>query len=67
MMDPDIKTDIDAIQQHVSDINVLMESLYTRGVEVRIAYKDSANGGGKDCIPHIELWRAIEHRDYLAG
>lgn len=65
MIDPDIKADIDSIQLHVSNINVLMESLHTRGVEVRIAYKDSTNGGGTGCIPHIELWRAVEHRDYL--
>jgi hypothetical protein len=64
-MDPDIKKDIDEIHSYVNSINQLMESLHARGVEVRIAYKDSANGGGKDCVPHIELWRAIEHRDYL--
>lgn len=65
MIDNEVKEKIDEIHSCVNSINQLMAELYLKNVEIRIAYKDSANGGGKDCTPHIELWRATEHIDYL--
>ncbi len=64
MIDHEIKSDIEKIQDYVDGINVLMTSLHEKGVEVRIAYKDSTNSGS-GTVPHLELWRAIEHVDYL--
>lgn len=65
MIDPAIKQDIETIKSCIDQINELMATLHERGVEVRIAYKDSSNGGGSGCVPHIELWRATEHVNYL--
>jgi hypothetical protein len=63
-MDPEIQTDIDRIKDYVDGINFLMKSLYEKGVEIKISYKDNTNNGS-GTIPHLELWRAIEHIDYL--
>ncbi len=64
MIDTEIQQDIEKIKDYVSGINILMDSLYDRGVEIRIAYKDSTSGSptGRPCL---ELWRATEHIDYL--
>jgi hypothetical protein len=38
-----------------------MAELYSQNVEIRIAYKESSKGEP----PSINLWRAVEHVDYL--
>jgi len=64
MIDKEIKTDVQVIQDCINLINSTMSDLYKKGVEIRIAYKDSTSGAPNG-IPCLELWRAIEHRDYL--
>jgi hypothetical protein len=38
-----------------------MSSLYEKDVEIRIAYKEADRGQP----PQLNLWRAIEHINYL--
>lgn len=64
MIDSEILEDINRIQDYVEGINWIMDNLYKKGVEVRIAYKDSTSGAPNG-IPCLEFWRAIEHVDYL--
>ena len=52
---------INIIEKNVEEINQLMSELHLDQVEIRIAYKDSANGNPAS----INLWKAVEHVDYL--
>ena len=64
MIDKEIEQDINTIKDYVHGINHLMQILHEKGVEIRLAYKDSTSGsptGG----PYLDLWRAIEHINYL--
>jgi hypothetical protein len=61
MIDQDIKTSVEEIRNCVERINTLMADLYTKNVEVRIAYIEAS----KHVSPGIDLWRVIEHVDYL--
>lgn len=51
----------DALKERVKQVNDLMSILHELQVEVRITYKDSEKGNP----PYIDLWRVIEHTDYL--
>ena len=64
MIDSDIQLKIDLIKDHVSKINELMAMLEEKNVEIRIQFKDSTNSGS-NTKPHLELWRATEHINYL--
>lgn len=61
MIDDAISDKVQIISKNVDEINQLIAELYTQNVEIRIAYKDAAKGEP----PRIDLWRAIEHVDYL--
>ena len=65
MIDREIQTKIQTIKENVDSINTLMAELHEQNVEIRIAYRDSSGSGETERAPHIELWRATEHRDYL--
>ena len=64
MKDSSIQEKINTISGCVEVINDLMAELYAQGVEIRIAYKDAVTGS-KSGIPYLDLWRAVEHVDYL--
>ena len=61
MIDEEVKDDIEKIRDYVDGINFLISSLYKKDVEIRIAYKESEHGNP----PKLDLWRAIEHINYL--
>jgi hypothetical protein len=61
MIDSSIADKVQTISKNVDEINQLMSELYENNVEIRIAYKDASKGDP----PRIDLWRAIEHVDYL--
>jgi len=61
MIDPSITEKVQTIKENINEINLLMAELYKQNVELRIAYKDPSKGEP----PRIELWKAIEHVDYL--
>lgn len=50
-----------ALKERVKQINDIISVLHESHVEVRIAYKDSSQGNPAS----IDLWRVIEHNDYL--
>lgn len=64
MKDDDIRVKVARLTNLIKDVNSVMRELHNLKVEVRIAYKD-ATSGAPDGIPYLELWRAIEHNDYL--
>ncbi len=57
----DIGQQIESVKEYVEKINSLMAELHADSVEIRINYKESANGEP----PALNLWRAIAHVDYL--
>lgn len=61
MIDQEISDAVNEITSRVNTINVLMDQLYKKNVEIRISYKDSEKGNP----PRLEVWRAVEHVDYL--
>jgi hypothetical protein len=64
MIDTEIQEKINIIKENVNIINGLMADLHSKGVEIRIAYKDSGSGSPTG-LPCLDLWRATEHVDYL--
>ncbi len=64
MKDINIKNQVIKLDALIKDVNVIMKELHEQNVEVRITYKDATNGAPNG-IPCLELWRAIEHNDYL--
>jgi len=64
MIDTEILKKINIIKENVKIINDLMSDLHEKGVEIRIAYKDSSNGSPTG-LPCLTLWRATEHVNYL--
>jgi hypothetical protein len=63
MKDPNIQALVDELQNHVDDVNRIMSDLGKLNVEVRISYVDQALS--KDISQGINLWKIIEHNDYL--
>ena len=61
MKDPRLAELTAALKEHVKQVNDLIAHLHEYNDEVRITYKDSSQGNP----PSIELWRVIEHNDYL--
>jgi multidrug efflux pump subunit AcrB len=61
MINSYITDTVEQLVKHVEGINQIMSDLHDNNVEIRIAYKEST--GGKS--PQIDLWRVIEHVDYL--
>jgi hypothetical protein len=64
MIDAEIQESINIIKENIDIINNLMAEMHSKGVEIRIAYKDSSNGSSTG-LPRLDLWRATEHVDYL--
>ena len=61
MKDQRIEELVAALRERVNQVNDIMTVLHEHNVEVRIAYKDPSKGEP----PSIDLWRVIEHNDYL--
>ena len=61
MIDDEISNAVEEITTQVNTINSLMNQLYKKNVEIRIAYKDSEKGNP----PRLDIWKAVEHVDYL--
>lgn len=64
MKDDNIKQLTENLKIAVAEVNDIMKKLHLLNVEVRIAYKDNTNGA-TDGIPYLDLWRVIEHNNYL--
>ena len=65
MINAEISKKVSDLKQNIENINQIMAELYTGyGVEIRISYNDRTNRGD-GTVPNIELWKAIEHVDYL--
>lgn len=61
MIDSYITKKVEELSKHVENINQIMSELHDDNVEIRISYKDATT----DKPPQIDLWRVIEHVDYL--
>lgn len=61
MIDGEIKLLVAEIEDAVATINKNMDILHQRDVEVRFIFKDPAAGNP----PTLNLWRAVEHVNYL--
>lgn len=61
MIDKEITLLTLELKSYVDHINSVMEKLHKKNCEVRISYKDASG----EKAPSIELWRVIEHNDYL--
>ena len=61
MTTQNIGQQIENIKEAVETINSLMAELHINNVEIKIAYKEPNNGEP----PRLDLWRAVEHVDYL--
>jgi hypothetical protein len=61
MIDSYITKKVEELSKHVEGINEIIAELHDNNVEIRIAYKEAADGKP----PHIDLWRVIEHVNYL--
>lgn len=63
MIDKEISLLTLELKSYIDHINSVMEKLHNKNCEVRIQYKDGGSGASKH--PTLELWRLIEHNDYL--
>ena len=61
MIDSYITKKVEELVSQVDNINALIADLHHNGVESRISYKESTKGEP----PRIDLWRVVEHIDYL--
>lgn len=61
MKDTEIFNSISELQNRVNEINQMIADLHVKNVEIRIAYTEAKSGEPAS----INLWKAIEHNDYL--
>lgn len=61
MKDQEITELVSTLQDHVNSINQLIADLHTKNVEIRISYTESKS----DEPAYINLWRAVEHNNYI--
>lgn len=61
MKNPELENEVLKLKNLISEVNFSMSTLHENSVEVRITYKDAEKGQP----PKLDLWRLIEHVDYL--
>ena len=61
MKDPDIQSIVDLVQAAIDNINTAVEILHEKYVEIKIVYNEAKG----DTPPHLYIWKAIEHIDYV--
>ena len=61
MKDPDIQSIVDLVQAAIDNINTAVEILHEKDVEIKIVYNEAKG----DTPPHLYIWKAIEHIDYV--
>lgn len=61
MKDPDIQSIVDLIQASLDSINAAVATLHEKDVEIKVVFNDAKG----DTPPHLYIWKAIEHIDYV--
>lgn len=61
MKNPELENEVNKLKNLINEVNFCMSMLHENNVEVRITYKDA----GKGEPPKLDVWRLIEHVDYL--
>lgn len=61
MKDPAIETIVNLVQTLVDEINEATSILHKKDVEIKVVFNDAKG----DTPPHLYIWKAIEHIDYV--